>query len=67
MLAVGFALGADRGAGETEATAPGARRDLLAVIRRDGFTVDGRQFLIGLLFGLACTARLTVVSCTPTA
>jgi hypothetical protein len=27
--------------------------------------VDRRQFLVGLLFGLACTARLTVVFAAP--
>ena len=64
MLAVGLALGADRAAAEIE-EAPGTPRDLLAVIRRDGLEVDLRQFLIGLLFGIACTARLTVLFAAP--
>jgi hypothetical protein len=64
MLAVGFALGADRdgAAGVVSATTP---RHFLAVVRRDGLAIDGRQFLIGLLFGLACTARLTVLCAAP--
>ena len=64
MLAVGLALGADRAAAETE-EAPGAPGERLAVIRWDRLGVDGRQFLIGLLFGLACTARLTVLFAAP--
>jgi hypothetical protein len=64
MLAVGLALGADRGAVETEAAHP-APGDLLADIRRGGLKVDGRQFLIGVLFGLACTARLTILFAAP--
>ena len=64
MLAVGFALGVDREAAEV--AAPSASpRELLAVAGRDGLEVDGRQFLIGLLFGLACTARLPVLFAAP--
>ena len=64
MLATGFAIGGDRAAVHTE-EAPTSGRDLLATIRRDGLAVDGRQFLIGLLFGLACTARLTMLFAAP--
>jgi hypothetical protein len=64
MFAVGFALGADRAAAEAQAPAAWPR-DLLGAVRRDGFEVDSRQFLVGLLFGLACTARLTVVFAAP--
>jgi hypothetical protein len=64
MLAVGFALGADREAAEGEA-ASASPRELLAAAVRDGLEVDGRQFLIGLLFGLACTARLPVLFAAP--
>ena len=64
MLAVGFALGVDRESAEV--AAPSASpRELLAVAGRDGLEVDGRQFLIGLLFGLACTARLPVLFAAP--
>ncbi len=64
MLAIGVALGGDRAAAEPEvdATEP---RDALAAIARDRLAVDPRQFAAGLLFGLACTARLTVVFAAP--
>ena len=64
MLATGFAIGADRAAVDTEDRA-GSSRDFLGTIRRDGLAVDGRQFLVGLLFGLACTARLTMLFAAP--
>ena len=64
MLAVGFALGVDRESAEVEAPSA-SPRELLAVAARDGLAVDGRQFLIGLLFGLACTARLPVLFAAP--
>jgi hypothetical protein len=35
------------------------------VLRAPARLIDGRQFLAGLLFGLACTARLTVVFGAP--
>ena len=69
MLAVGLALRADPSAQDdepdpdldasaTDPDTPGARW-------RDRLTIDRRQFVIGLLFGLACTARLTVVFAAP--
>jgi hypothetical protein len=63
MLATGFAIGADPGS--VTGDPPAAGRHLLATIRRDGLVVDGRQFLIGLLFGLACTARLSMLFAAP--
>jgi hypothetical protein len=68
MVAVGLALGADPHAAEDddaledEPPEPGPpawrARHLLDV-------VDGRQVLVGFLFGLACTARLTVAFAAP--
>ena len=65
MLACGLALRADPAA-EDDASlvkpdpdptvAPGPRRRL---------AIDRRQFVVGLLFGLACTARLTIVFAAP--
>ncbi|MDP9482215.1 MAG: hypothetical protein M3P84_03230, partial [Chloroflexota bacterium] len=44
----------------------GLRTDLLRTdLRLDLLPLDGRQFLAGLLFGLACTARLTVIFAAP--
>ncbi len=70
LLAVGFALGADPAAQDDE---PGIDDPDAPPIRlrprfdgwRDIVAVDGRQFAIGLLFGLACTARLSVVVAAP--
>jgi hypothetical protein len=62
MLAIGIALGADRDAADETADdeATGGPRS-----RRRWFELDRRQFLAGLLFGLACTARLSVVLAAP--
>ncbi|MBF6604644.1 MAG: hypothetical protein IVW53_03585 [Chloroflexi bacterium] len=49
LAAVGLALGG-------ELTRPGRGRR---------FSLDGRQFVAGMLFGLACTARLTIVFGAP--
>jgi hypothetical protein len=70
MLAVGLALGADpmaqddepgaegeRGPDEDPAWAPAPAGHLLSI--------DRRQFVIGLLFGLAATARLTILLAAP--
>ena len=59
MLACGLALRADPAAeaSDSMAATSGARRRRLAV--------DRRQFVVGLLFGLACTARLTIVFAAP--
>jgi hypothetical protein len=72
LLAVGVALGGDPAADDDVDTAPGPRSigtavaDALATLRRSpGSLVDRRQLAAGLLFGLACTARLTVVFGAP--
>jgi hypothetical protein len=66
MLAVGIAVGADPSAvrdaeddDEVRSTFPGP------VDLRSALRVDRRQFVAGLLFGLACTARLTVIFAAP--
>ena len=64
MLATGFAIGADRTAVDDERS----RRRAATSSPRSAVTasaVDWRQFLIGLLFGLACTARLTMLFAAP--
>ena len=67
ILAIGVALGGDRGSArdeddlpEGDAAAAGPRAPLLASL-----VPDRRQFFAGLLFGLACTSRLTVVFGAP--
>jgi hypothetical protein len=68
LLAVGVALGADPQADdEVEAApSPGALAAAFgATVRRPLELIDRRQFLAGLLFGIACTARLTVVFGAP--
>jgi hypothetical protein len=66
LLAIGIALRGDsppEPAGEPvgpAALAPKGRPGLLVALR-----VDRRQFVAGLLFGLACTARLTVLLGAP--
>jgi hypothetical protein len=68
LLALGVALGADPGAvDEIEASPEPVRllRGGLAALARPLELVDRRQFLAGLLFGIACTARLTVVFGAP--
>ncbi|MDO8484704.1 MAG: hypothetical protein Q7S35_07135 [Candidatus Limnocylindrales bacterium] len=66
LLAVGIAVGGDPGA-DGQPFAGGGSRDVgrpLPEARRL-LAVDRRQFLAGLLFGLACTARLTVLFGAP--
>jgi hypothetical protein len=63
LLAVGIAVGADSAADGEPAERAGAAR-FSATPARAPF-IDRRQFLAGLLFGLACTARLTVVFGAP--
>jgi hypothetical protein len=68
LLALGVALGADPDADAEVDAAPPPRRllgDLAAAVRNPGTLLDGRQVLAGLLFGLACAARLTVVFGAP--
>jgi hypothetical protein len=64
MLAVGLALGGDRTAFLPAGHDPAADGSLGAVMR-NGLRIDRRQFAAGFLFGLACTARLTVVFAAP--
>ena len=65
IVAVGLALGADPAAQDDE-PAPDDEplRELPAQGRRR-FAIDQRQFLVGLLFGLAATARLTILVAAP--
>jgi hypothetical protein len=68
LLALGLALGADPDADDELDDAP-APLDLvrhgLTAVARPVALIDRRQFLAGLLFGIACTARLTVVFGAP--
>jgi len=67
LLAVGVALGGDPRADEPEG-GPSPRAilaGLAAGLRRPIALIDGRQLLAGFLFGLACTARLTIVFGAP--
>ena len=66
MLVVGLALGWDRDSAREDADAPEAAaeaepRGLRSVLG----LIDRRQVAAGFLFGLACTARLTVVFAAP--
>jgi hypothetical protein len=69
LLAVGLALGADPDAGEDEPALDGepgpAAAATSAAPTHHRFAVDRRQFLVGLLFGLAATARLTILAAAP--
>jgi hypothetical protein len=72
LAAVGVALGGDRAAAHSEdeaviADADGAAGAAVAARSSLAATLlpDPRQFLSGLLFGLACTSRLTVVFGAP--
>jgi hypothetical protein len=60
FLALGLAIGGDSADGDGAAE---PRRILRSV--RERFAVEPRQFAAGFLFGLACTARLTVVFGAP--
>lgn len=72
LLGVGVALHADpdadapaRGEPNEEPLGPSGLRSTLAQLARPLSLIDRRQFLAGLLFGIACTARLTVVFGAP--
>ncbi len=72
MLAVGLAIGADRDAHDDElgfddpdAATGGPWPSLPHRGVRSILAVDLRQFLVGVLFGLACTARLSIVVGAP--
>ena len=69
MLAVGLALGADPTAQNDEPDADDVAGPTVpatvAVPRPHRLAVDRRQFVVGLLLGLAATARLTVLAAFP--
>ncbi len=68
LLAVGVALGADPDTDDEVEAAPSAEGlvgDIRSTLRHPAEILDGRQFLAGLLFGVACTARLTIVFGAP--
>jgi hypothetical protein len=63
LLAVGLAIDADPAAATGDETPPAADNERGR--RSVDLAIDGRQFLAGLLFGLACTARLTMIFAAP--
>ena len=73
MLSVGVAIGADPGSSSDEDELPepdphtaagrGGSVGGVSSLLRAG--IDARQFAAGLLFGLACTSRLTIVFAAP--
>ena len=67
LLAIGVALGSDPGADDevNDGPSPSGVAAIAAGLRRPFELVDKRQLAAGLLFGLACTARLTVVFGAP--
>jgi len=70
MLAVGMALDGDRAARRGGAAPPERPwstllEDLRRGVRDPRALLDRRQFWAGLLFGLACTARLSIVFGAP--
>ena len=68
LLALGVAFGADPGADDEVEDAPSLRdmaQAAAAAVRKPAALLDRRQFVAGLLFGIACTARLTVVFGAP--
>jgi hypothetical protein len=67
LLAVGIALGGDPDAVDEDAEqpSPASLLDRLAELRAPLHLLDGRQFVAGFLFGLACTARLTIAFGAP--
>lgn len=76
LLAVGLAIDADPDSAASEddlpepaddgaAAGPGPGAGMAGLARRPWRLLDARQFVIGLLFGLAATARLTVLFGAP--
>ena len=68
LLALGTAFGSDPDADEEVEHSPtvaGAARSLTEALLHPLELIDGRQLLAGVLFGIACTARLTVVFGAP--
>ncbi len=64
MLAVGLAVASDPAAQDDQPWATNPAPDEARGVRAR-LAIDPRQFAIGVLFGLACTARLTVVFGAP--
>ena len=68
LLALGVAVGSDADADDEVESAPsvgGLISSVAAGLRRPVALVDRGQLLAGLLFGIACTARLTLVFGAP--
>jgi hypothetical protein len=67
LLAVGLALDADPRAATNEDDAADVKRPPAdaGALKALSLAISGRQFLAGLLFGLACTARLTMIFAAP--
>ena len=68
LLAIGVALGADPEADaevEERPSTGGVVAAVASAVRRPLELIDRRQLLAGLLFGIACTARLTVAFGAP--
>jgi hypothetical protein len=68
LAAVGVALGADPAADDEVdelAPMPALVRSVADQLRRPLALLDRRQIIVGLLFGLACTARLPVLFGAP--
>jgi hypothetical protein len=64
MLAVGLALGADPAAQDDERGSDGTAAEVVHP-RSRRLAIDRRQFVVGLLFGLAATARLSILVAAP--
>jgi hypothetical protein len=70
LVAIGVALGADPGADDEIENVPSpsglvGAATVAAAVRRPFELIDRRQLVAGLLFGIACTARLTAVFGAP--
>jgi hypothetical protein len=71
MLAIGIAIGGDRASSDDTEGEPVPSSDPARMTAgplwglRARLWVDRRQFLAGVLFGLACTSRLTIVFGAP--
>jgi hypothetical protein len=68
LVAIGLALDRDAGSAEDQAPDDGARTwwgSALEDLKRPWTLLDRRQAIVGLLFGLACTARLPIVFGAP--
>ena len=71
LLAVGLAIDGDRDSARSEDELPepgradAAGRSIGALARRPWRLLDARQFVVGFLFGLAASARLTVLFGAP--